>query len=239
MIKQKRGVGHVEVIISFLIFVSFVFFLMIIFTPFGRSSVSQSNLDVIERKIMKVITINLTKTSLILNSSVDFLNPGDCVSVRFPLPDNVLMKDSNKNIVEAYRKGDYLYFKYTGDRFYKVYSSPELKEFSDNVGQNCKNLAPQDYSRGITRIQEVVSSSKLENFFHEYSENYPQVKEDFGINTDFNIFIRDISDNILNNFMGERHKPKGVSVAAKDVGIGILDEKATLTIAMMNIQTWG
>lgn len=235
MMKTKKGVSHVEMMISFAIFISFVVFILVVFKPL--KIFSESSLDVAEARIIDYVSTNLTVSSLILNSTFSATaTPGECFYLNFSLPNTIIMKDENSDIISASKIGKAVYFGYS-DRFYKIYSSEELEEKSLDIS-SCQNLEEENYMIGVTRAYRKISYSKLEDFFQKYNnyDNYQQLKQTLGLTNDFNIFVKSDSEVI---FKGEKYKPRTIEIIAKDISIEILDENASLNPAIMNIQVWG
>ena len=228
--RRKKGAIHVEMVISFVIFISFVVFLLILFNPLKKFSKSTSSLDITKAKIIDYVSTDLSISSLTLK---DLTSSPDCFYLDSFLPDKVIIKNENLEIVEATKDEDYIYFKYTG-KFYKIYSSEELEEREFDIG-DCEELAEANYIIGVTRTHEEASYSKFISLKEEYNDNYQQLKQDLGLKNDFNIIVRDSSGIIIK---AEKYKPKAIEIMAEDISIQILDEEANLNPAVMNIQVW-
>ena len=65
----KRGFGHVEAILSFVIFISFIVFAFVFFSPFQSNRTLQSTLDYAWREITDVTEQDLKTYSLVIDSS--------------------------------------------------------------------------------------------------------------------------------------------------------------------------
>ena len=66
---EKRGLSHIEVILSFFIFVSFVLFAIYFFSPSKTSRIVDSSLSYTLDEVKKNISVELESFSVILNSS--------------------------------------------------------------------------------------------------------------------------------------------------------------------------
>lgn len=233
MIRTKKGAAHVEMMISFIIFISFVTFMMVIFKPSRIVAADTSALDITESKIIEHVSVNLTVSSLILNSNFS-TNVGNCTYAKFSLPSNITIKSENMSIVDAKRDSENIYFKYNGQRFYRVYSSEELEEKSfDTAG--CQKLNESNYTIGVTRMQKKVAYSNLIKLNESYYNDYENLKKNLSLINDFTFIVRDSSRTI---FEGNKYKPKGVNIIAKDIQIEILDKNASLSRAILNLQVW-
>lgn len=70
---EKRGaIGHIEIIISFIVFVGFLIFLFYIFDPFKKSGVNTSMLNIVEEALRKDTEISVIATSVVLNTSAGY-----------------------------------------------------------------------------------------------------------------------------------------------------------------------
>lgn len=231
MLQTKKGQKHLDVILSFVIFILFVVFLLIFFNPIKEYSKSTTYLDMTEKKILEYVSTNLTVVSL------TFVNPpasGNCFYITLSLPNKVIIKDENSAMTNANKNGDRIYFQTTTKRFYKIYSSNELNESSVG-GAACQELAESNYTIGVTNFYKKVSYSKLIGLNGSYSSNYTQLKQALGLENDFNIAVKSDSGYL---FKAEKFKPKATDIMAKDIPIQILNENASLIPAIMNIQTW-
>jgi hypothetical protein len=238
MEKKKKGAVHVEVIISFAIFISFLVFAFVMIKPWNILSRSTSNLDITKTGVMDYVLTNLTVFSLKINSTVYSGSSGSCFNANFDtslLGGEVIMKNSAGEIIDSTVQTN-LYFENSGS-FYKIYSSDELKEQpASTVG--CYSLNTNSYTLGAKRVHKKVSYSKLTNLFQEYESDYEQLKNNLGLNNNFNIAVLNSSRGVIGNFKAEEYKPEAIEITARDVPIEILDENATLSIAIMNIQVW-
>lgn len=230
----KKGVTHVEMMLSFVIFISFITFMMIIFKPFKIVSINTSTLDVTESKIINYASTNLTVSSLILNSSFTS-NPGNCLYAYFPLPNKVIIKDENANIINASKSSEYLYLRYSSEnRVYRVSSSEELEEKNFDTA-SCDRLDESNYTIGVTRNYKKISYSNLAKLNEVYNNDYANLKKNLSLINDFTFIVRD-SSGIL--FEGKKYKPRGINIIAKDIPIEILDKNANLNPAILNLQVW-
>lgn len=225
----KKGAVHIEMIVSFILFISFIVFLLWFFKPAQIFSKSPTASEVTESSILDYVSTNLTLSSIKINQGFTI---GQCLYVGFNLTNNTIVK-SESSIVNADYENGYLYFGYDGG-FYRIFSSEELEEKSiDHT--TCTLIDDENYTLGLTRDYSEVSYSKLITFNDSYYNNYSQLKKDLKIRNDFNFIIQD-SSGIM--FQGKRYTPQGIDLMAKDIAIEILDKNASLDSAILNIQTW-
>lgn len=251
MIKEKKGLSHVEMVISFAIFISFVVFMLVFFKPLKIPSRSSTLLETTEAKILENVSTELNVFSVkITNPSVP---PPTCFSLASSINKNIIVKDGNEERVNAKHDNTNVYFAKSAaaaEQFYRVYYSDEFVESvfdasTCNALQNTDNLAQNYYVLGVTRAYKKVSLAKLKAFFDEYNDNnkYAQLKINLGLGNNFNVYVRDSKGNIIQDdtnkeFKGENYKPSGVEIMAKEIPIEILNEKGEIMPAVMNIQVF-
>lgn len=230
--RNKRGAGHVDVIVSFVIFTSFIIFLLIYLNPL-KNLRNITDLDITKNKILDYISVEFSVTSLTLNSSfMETAIVGDCFYFSSSLPDKIIIEDESLNAVEGIKTDGRVYFKYTGERFYRIYSSEELEERALDI-TSCTELEESDYTLGVARVYKKVSSSKLNDFFSNYNENYGQLKKNLGLINNFNVIVETETE----TFKAEKYKPE-TEIMARTLSIEILDENAGLKPAIINIRVW-
>lgn len=238
LMKNKKGAGHVEVVVSFVIFISLVSFLLIAFKPLKIfSRVSNANMDITEEVILKKISSELSVLSIGLDSAIE---AGECFYIKDTsnlTQERVVIKDENRYRIEARKENSKVYFKSSGKNFYKIYSSEEFSENSFDIS-GCVILTEEDYVLGVPRSYGVVLDSKLKELNESYYADYSAFKEEIGLKNDFNLIVRNISGSNEIIFKSEIYKPSGVEIVARDVPIEVLDSGGELKPYILNIQVW-
>lgn len=243
--RTKRGTSHVEIILSFVLFISFIIFMLIVFKPLDIFSKSTSDLEIIEDEILKNIsTILSVLFPVSIDSSVySSIQSEPCFYIDNPLNGSLtlplIIKNKTGGIINASRQGNQIYFENSGN-FYNVFYSLELKERELSDTSSCYKvsyeLGKEEYRIGLIRSYEVISYSKLVDFKENYNKNYEQLKKELGLEDDFEISILNSPEII---FEPAKDKPQGVEILARDVSILILKENTDLKNDIMNIQVWG
>ena len=246
IIRNKKGaIGHLEVVLSFVIFISFISFLLIVFNPLKMfSGQSTTALDLTEDKIIDKISTELIVNSVKIEPTLYNARQENCFSIPLPLDNPVIVKDGDGVRVNAANKITYILFAKSistsnpdSKYFYKIYSAYEFIENIFDIA-NCYPLQPGDYILGVTRTYDVVSYTNLSGLFEDYEAGYGGLKDYFKLNSDFNIEVRDSSGAIMNNFQTSGYTPKGIDVLARNIPIEILYETGELKPAILNIRVW-
>ncbi len=162
MKKQKKAQGHVEVILSFVIFIGFLLFMFIFLNPFARTKESNYIMNNIQKVIINNITNEIGKLSIILNES------GTCYNFSDDYGSNY------KQIEEA-------------DKKYMIYFYPI---FSDNTKDiDCDK---GNYTLGIYSEENMIVYEKIIDLKNNYERDYEGLKRTLGITNDFLFSVRNI-----------------------------------------------
>lgn len=224
--KNKKGISHVEVVLSFVIFLGFLIFLISIFRPFKVTS--GDNLDLLERGIKEYASTDINFVTLKLNS------PASCFSFNYNLS-NIIVK-TETGIAEAYSKKENslekIYIKGLGEFFY-IYSNEDFaeKSFSDS----CISLDESNYTLGLFRNYNIFSFDKLKNLAENYYLDYENLSRGLAAGKDFAFSLKNYEGISILNAL--RNIPK-TSVYARDLPIQIVYNNATFEYAVLNIKTW-
>jgi hypothetical protein len=169
---NKRGSSHLEIIISFVLFVGFSVFLMTYLQPTQQTSLQDSILFGLKNKFFDGITTNV---------SIAFVKKGDN-STQWPTC-SILPVCKPKEVAGSYWVGELI----TGTCFYRVYVS---NEFSLSGGTD--SCFTSNYTIGFVEVQIVSSNRSLYAVNQKYFSNYDGLKQDLGVpvSVDFSIETR-------------------------------------------------
>ena len=235
MMRNKRGT-HVGVILSFLIFVTFLAFLYSITEPATR--VSRDKLDLLE--YLKVELLN--KFSEDMSSvTVRIINTGSCGKFEDfgGLEElGVVVKDEAEEIVESYVElnGDTEVSSYSG--LMKFYYSTQ---FNRGSSLGCSSLIDSsDYEISIFRTTEQIFESKIINTSESIESipgYYEELKEELGVPFDDN-FGFTFSNSTKDFITGTEEKDIGVDIYSEEIPIQYIDDKANINPGFLNIRVW-
>lgn len=237
--KNKKAVGHVETVLSFVIFIGFLAFLLAIFNPFS-DPIDSSLIDNVVLKMNEQLTIEVSRMSIRLDNS-----PGGCFSI-VPINDlkctsgNIIVKDKEGNKLNAnlWQIEESTLTNSDDKLFYTIYCSEEL--IGNPTGGGCIGLTEDDYTLGIIVERNPWSESKITDFVDNYTNDYNNLKTQIvPQGNDFRFFIWD-----LNNLDGDplfeatRETPLGIRIDSRTIGIDVLDNEANIIQRTLNIQVW-
>jgi len=234
---DKKGLAHIEVIVSFLIFIGFVIFLFATLNPIRKTSVDNSIFDNVQYKIENDLGLDteLHFVSIILKDTLT----KNCFNI--PRIDD--LENCNMGLIVKNAKGEIeganiessqilIDIKpYSDNRFHTIYCSEDI---SGNAG--CSG-ATVDYELGVIQKQRFISYNKLENFINNLETDYDTKKETLGIpkGSDFALRLRD-GQNILRE--STTNAPSTTKVLSRSYPIRVLDSQATIKTYIIDILIW-
>jgi len=225
---NKKGISHIEMILSFVIFMGFLIFVLSIFQPFKTEEKGDINLDTLEREILDKIVVNVE------SFSINLVSKKDCFYFPYST-DKVAVKDEDGEIVEGYSSGGNIFIR-SSKQFFYIYSSNEFIEKS--FSGSCNALKETDYSLGLFKTLKMASSIKLEQLQQDYTQDYENTKKVLEIpaSQEFSFSVR---DTLGTNLLGvEKQVPRTEKVLARDVPIQISYPDGNFKYAVLNIRTW-
>lgn len=233
---NKRGQSHIEFIISFALFTTFVVLILFLFKPSFKSS--EVGLNAIENSVMDNINTNLSFYSV--KSSRDLAHvPQNCFCFANDIQGNFIAKDANKSKVYSFPGAGGICINTQGTTsntaFYYVYFSDEFE--SEIEGTNCPPLLDSFAEKGPLRELSVASNKLLGILNESYYSDYAGLRQELGVtNYDFGVKVIDDKGNIVIDM--SRRIPLGRPVYSKDVPVEIIYKNGSSTYDIMRISAW-
>jgi len=243
MLKNKRGAGHVEVILSFVIFVGFLIFLFFIFNPFSikdnTSFVETAffNLEEISKTSVESISIS-TITLASVCFKIDELEDMTC-----NFDNQVRVKDKNGNDLDANVIDNEILIEVSSlldpdDRFYTISCSDEFFDKGELSGCPKLVLSNGDYSLGIIIMRDPWSDRKLQQLRDDYQNSYFDLKNKIvPEGNDFEFTVWDIDSRTVLYEGKQSSRPRGIDIFARTFAIDVVYddnriEKRTITVSV-------
>jgi len=182
MVFQKRGLEHVEAILSFLIFVGFLVFALFFFNPLDTTRVLDSSLSYSFTEVSKNISVDSERYTLIVNETIPnlikvIINPSQ---EEFD-SDGVRVENVNGAKLSASYLGG------TGDvlidRQAETVMDVSFGEgyITNDVINGANLINPENYTIASSEIKESFSETKINDLKTAYDTNYAGLKEQFNI----------------------------------------------------------
>ena len=210
---SKRAQGHVEMMLSFILFISAVLFIFGFMNPFSKSVDKSNELEQVQRVIMQQISDKAGRLSAV---SYDASGCYDFVNNEYP-----------ENYVE---------FADSAPNKYTIYFSNKF------TGQNALNkiLGCTNYKLGVFSNETIILYESLKDFAVSCSSDagYQQKKRDLGISMDFVLNITNMNREPLADLNFAKRISAGVEVKSKEFPIKIIKSDGTIIDAIFNIRVW-
>ena len=228
---EKTGAAHLEMIISFLFFIGFVFFSLTVLRPYDVTTLSSSVIAGLHDSFEEKIHTNLTNVFLKAN----YTGPSSCFYVSLPLGifkykfTNSLVKSVSDVEISSGFTSDNLNIN-SGEIFHKVAISPE---FDDDDLNGCGPLA--NYSLGSIIERRVSSYNSLIDMSDRYANDYENLKKDLNVPEvfDFGIICKELPEINM-----ERLVPSLGDVVARDYVLEVLKDTGEVINARFTIKVW-
>ena len=235
---DKKGINYIELIISFVLFVSFLTVLFVYLNPIKQPTLSQLILDSIEQGLEGNVSIILFETPFKVLGTVGECFQNDTIREILPEEDSskIFIEDDWGNSLNFSIEGSILKVRRGSSDIYHIfYSNQTTFLFSSFDFPSCTEM---QYTASISRLFTIYSYKRLEKLNETYYANYSSLKTRFDVPSinDFAIIISEDERSILRL---EREIPKGLIVQSREYPISILDEGTKQRIkANINIKVW-
>lgn len=177
---EKRGLGHIEIVLSFILFIAAVFVIFYFFNPGKTTTIANPSLQQAMKGISENLSVDLAKYSLKLN--------GGAIGIESII--GILIKNASQNSkvrAQSY-SGERLnassqqvpgssdrivYLQWAGEEFvYLLFSD----DFNENLPIQNINPNPDYYKIGSFNSERILSEKRLFGLNESYYSNYAGVK---------------------------------------------------------------
>ena len=201
--------SHVEIMLSFVIFVGFLLFLFIFLNPFAKAKPDYI-MNNIENAIIKNISAEIGKMSVIGDEgSNDYI---------------ILSPYNNINFVE---KTDTT----SPTKKCTLYFSNEI--FNTKM-KNCSFSAPPQF--GVYSTEKMINYERISQLKTNYETNYAELKSSLGIINDFAFDVETLDKTVL--ITAEKNIPSGIEVQARNIPIRTINTNGAIQELILNIRVW-
>ncbi len=212
-----RAQGHVEIILSMVLFVGFLIFIFIFMNPFLKTKQEPVIID-IQEEIISEISSEIGVLSVIVNSS------DDCYSL-----DNVNDEYGDNFIEVQDLKNPRRYIIYYGDFF----DDQKRGKISCTLSKESRN-----FSLGLYTKESIIVEEKIKDLKERYETDYSGLKQALEVR-DFLFNFRDMDEERVDEWSIVNKKiPENVDVVSKDIPIRVMDNKAEIYEMILNIKVW-
>lgn len=182
-LKNNCKGSHVGVMLSFVIFVSFLLFFYLIVQPTVTRQEKQSFLDSVEARLIEEASAELKSVSVKIN---DVAVESDC----FRLNDFLSESGMEERIIATDEDGenltvdvaeDHLEIEDSGSSFIKIYESDEFEEAGGSLGDCLELNEGSEYNIGTLKSDKEIFESRIIEIAGKYKNNLNGLKENLSI----------------------------------------------------------
>ena len=231
--KNKRG-SHVGVMLSFVVFITFLIFLYIIIQPvIVTQKDKRPVLEALEIKIIERVSINL-ETMTISNLSVT----GSCIELRdtssWMSSSNISIKDQFNTDLQ-YQKGSNFLIINSNKDFFKIYASDEFIDKSQTIS-GCQQFLSGEYSIGLIKTDKILYENLTMNLTNEYQNDYESLKNILNVPKGSEFSFKFITQKGI--VIGPSEKEVSTSIYSKRTTIKYIDDNGNILLGTLNIKVW-
>tara|TARA_Y100000310_G_scaffold345769_1_gene469616 strand:- start:5541 stop:6245 length:705 start_codon:yes stop_codon:yes gene_type:complete len=188
---KKKGVSHIEIILSFLLFVGFVGAALYFFSPVDSSRLVDSTLSYSFREIQENVSVGVDSYSVKINSDI-YLGVREIIAIGIngiSSEKKVRVEDKNGVELPSSRIGDKVIVDRGSENFVFVKFSEDY--INDGILGDVE-LNESEYELASFSSREEISERRFSDLIDLYGEDVVGLKEDFNLpnRIDFGFSLR-------------------------------------------------
>ncbi len=230
----KKGFGHVEAIISFVIFIAFLVFAFSFFSPFQSGRTLTSSLDYAWREVAEATKIDLEIYSVYIT------NPSAPSLVTIMIPSspsgiNASVEDGNGVSLVSYTDSIGVHFQKPVNNFVRIKFA---EDFVKGISINGTPLVNSEYVVSSSEIQKTFSEKKLLDINGSYYSNYSVLKTQFNLPNRVNFgFAVKFSEGL--EIVASKQIPENIEVLSKNDRVAVIRiSNGTVEYADVRVFVW-
>ncbi len=229
---SKRGLGHIEAVITLVVFIGFLIFAFSFFSPFRTSRTLDSTLDYAWREIEKNTSDNLETYSIVFDSSVARL-----VGINIPgmTNFNATILDNSGSLIPSFTNQLGVYFDRATNNFVVLQYS---KHFDAGLNTIIGTILNSDkYTISSSNSKKIRFESLFLELKNKYSSNYAELKGNFNlpnrVQFGFSVLFSDGT-----KIETQQNIPENVEVISKNDRLEIMRVNGVTEFAEVNVKVW-
>lgn len=235
---NKKGAGHIEVIVAFILFVGFLIFGLYFFNPLDSKRVLDSSLSYSAEEVMSNVSTNVAHYSIVVSELVDDVIielplsrgniPGSGVTVMGLDGTSFKKNIANTRLVIDRQQANNRFFTVTFGDF-----RPSLTPLPPGTVLSLTD----GYSISSSSVDEIIGEKEVRALKVAYETNYDMLKKEFNIpgRVDFD-FSLDFSDGT--SIEATRSVPEGIEVVVSEASREVLREDGSIVFATLVVRVW-
>jgi len=250
--KNKKG-SHVGIVLSFVIFVTFLIFLYTIVEPSIKTQKDKETLlDYLKIELMERFSTNLTTATISINRTyyvwecVKLINLTEEIEVDSRLiVKNKLGNISKANISEDKNTDLFIDRENKEEVFFKIYNSEEFGKLNETTINPYTPLKKDEigwkgqaigYTVGLVRTDEYIFETKVIKLIEEYQNDSEGLKSELKIpiGSEFSFGLTYSNETRI----GTEEKDIPINIYAREIPVQYVDKEANINLGHINIQIW-
>jgi|GEM_PF-1764273 len=237
---EKRAIGHLEVILSFIIFISAAGFILYVFGSSGNERLYDSSLEYTYDEVIKNISIEIQVYSVIINKSAI---PSGVVAINLLANLNGksvgVIDDSGAVLPSKIGEAGIVYVSSTNwvnSDLIKIYVGEDYTPYLPALSASGLTVDEKYYKISSVIKKKVVSEQKVLILNNSYWQDYSSVRDYFSLphRTDFG-FVVELSDN--SKIEAKKTIPVGVDVYSDNKNVEYMKDNQ-INSAVIEVQVW-
>jgi hypothetical protein len=245
LIPRNRSGSHVGVILSFVIFVTFIVFLYTVIRPAVTTGENKRTiLTYIENKIEENSSAEFTSISIMISENSNRY----CIKLEdfflySMVSAHLIAKNEIGNVEDAYYNPvtDLDDLRIDRDNknnlFFKIYYSPEFDNLSAADAGECE-LVRYGPAYEITSVDSdaYIFEKNIYELIDYYNSNYEKLKSEFNIPSGSEFEFTFTQSN--GTKLGNESASKSINVYAEETPVQYIDSKANILSGFINVRVW-
>lgn len=220
LLVARKAQGHIEIILSFVIFVGFLIFMLFFLNPLSKTREKVSVINDLQEIVLNKVQSDVGKLSVI-TSVPDPLPPGN----------PGLCYNFNEN---NYLATDYIESVEVPSRKYIVYFCENFKSI---ISPNKNPICPlTNYHLGIYSEEKMIVKEKIGELITDYNTDYESLKVSLKTTDDFSFSFKEIGGS--GELSVSKEVPASIEVESRDFPVRVIDENAVIKDYIFNIRAW-
>ncbi|MEK6841910.1 MAG: hypothetical protein AABX91_02045 [Nanoarchaeota archaeon] len=236
--KNKKG-SQVEVVISFVIFMMFLFFIYLMTQPALKSERKDSSLENLANGLVERASGNLTSVSVSITATQDCVDLTNFFSAS-GIGNKVLARSEGDSAMSLGTSGSSLFAERAGTSFFRVYESGEFAQGAGAMS-GCQSLTQgSGYNLGLIKTEKKIFETKVATLINDYNTDYDALKDELEIpqENDFDFsFTYKNGTQILTQNRGKTTL-SNVNIYSRNVPIIYTSKTAATESGLLNVKMW-
>jgi len=209
--KSKKAQAHIEMIISFALFIGILLFFFFIIKPLPKNS--EVPIETIEKNVLNQLTSEVGTLSVITSSE------NDCYSL------DQVKDDYGTSFIEIHDVQN--------PKKYTIYFHSSFTQSTISCISK-----PENFQLGVYTKQNLITESGIITFKQEYESNYQNLKQELGITNDFSFSFSPLGEDKIPALSTIKYPPTGVDVIVREFPVQVINNQGQIQNMIFNLRAW-